>query len=349
MRLVGTTKQMTVVERLVKALVAHRIHYVVESSENLDWGSEQYGTITWTIWVVEEKEVGLAKLLFLETVNTPEMADEVIASPAKLPEPTVEEKITSKPRIRTLLTPICSLLMILCALVFVTSSLTENRSIPAASPLRRALLFDEPKALEALIQHPKEPPATPFFPGYYRLFELFHGNLVEAVQAGSSLPKCEKISQGELWRVFTPCLMHQDIFHLIFNMFWLLMLGPPLERLLTPTRFLLFTLLAAIITNTAQYFMSGFTFLGASGLIAAYGGYIFSALRRRESGPFSLLKDQVRFLLWMIIFFALLSVVELGLALQFSFHLPFSFANTAHCTGFAFGYLCAKWNKLLKQ
>ena len=85
--------------------------------------------------------------------------------------------------------------------------------------------------------------------------------------------------------------------------------------------------------------MSGFPFLGASGVIAAYGGYVFADMRNHPTPCLRPLYEQVRFLFWMILAFASLSFLEFFLSFFFSFHLPISFANTAHCTGFAFGYL----------
>ena len=39
----------------------------------------------------------------------------------------------------------------------------------------------------------------------------------------------EKIRQGQIWRLFTPCLLHYDFLHILFNMAWLWILGRQIE------------------------------------------------------------------------------------------------------------------------
>ena len=68
--------------------------------------------------------------------------------------------------------------------------------------------------------------------------------------------------QGEVWRVLSPVFVHQDIFHLVFNMIWLAMLGRQMEKRLGGFRYVVFIALVGIVSNTAQYFMSGSNFMG---------------------------------------------------------------------------------------
>lgn len=337
MRLIGTTKQIALVEHLTKDLSKKGIDYVVDSKENLDWGSEEFGTITWSIWIVEEKEVPAARLLLLHLMN-----------PALPAQPETQISLQKKdlvpvsdPSKRRAIPLLSACFLGLCLILFVIGFLTDKGSSVSGSLIRQHLFFDYPDALEACAKSHKRSEQLAFFPGYLPLLEYFRGDIKKTWKAAQSLPTFERIREGEVWRFFTPSLLHQDLFHLVFNMFWLLLLAPPLEKYLKPIRFLLFTLIAACVSNTAQYYMSGFTFLGASGVIAAYGGYLFSDIRNNQATLFTPLFEQVRFLFWMIIAFACFSFLEFLLSFFFSFRISISFANTAHCTGFAFGYLAA--------
>ncbi|HSA50041.1 MAG TPA: rhomboid family intramembrane serine protease [Yinghuangia sp.] len=65
------------------------------------------------------------------------------------------------------------------------------------------------------------------------------------------------VVEGEWYRLFTAAFLHQEAWHIVFNMFGLWMLGPPLEAALGRTRFL------------ALYLVSGFGGCATSYLLAA--------------------------------------------------------------------------------
>lgn len=74
---------------------------------------------------------------------------------------------------------------------------------------------------------------------------------------------------NEWYRFVTSAFLHWTILHIGFNMLVLFMIGPPLERLLGHTRFLVLYLLAAIGGSVASYCFSPITTasVGASGAI----------------------------------------------------------------------------------
>jgi murein DD-endopeptidase MepM/ murein hydrolase activator NlpD len=47
---------------------------------------------------------------------------------------------------------------------------------------------------------------------------------------GCTVKLGEKISQGQVWRLFTPCLMHRDFLHILFNMVWVWLLAKQVEE-----------------------------------------------------------------------------------------------------------------------
>jgi GlpG protein len=82
---------------------------------------------------------------------------------------------------------------------------------------------------------------------------------------------------GELWRLFTPILIHFGAMHLIFNAFWLIQLGGPTERYQGSWRYLGLILWSAGISNLAQlYFAQNPSFGGLSGVIYALVGYLWA-------------------------------------------------------------------------
>jgi rhomboid protease GluP len=94
------------------------------------------------------------------------------------------------------------------------------------------------------------------------------------------------IIRGQIWRLFTPALLHANIMHIAFNMYALYSFGRNLERVYGHGRFFLLYLLGAFAGNVASFWMSSNPSLGAStavfGLVAAEGAYLF--LNRRIFG-----------------------------------------------------------------
>src|SRR5574340_1564259 len=59
--------------------------------------------------------------------------------------------------------------------------------------------------------------------------------------------------QGELWQPFTPCLLHGDIIHAAFNMYWLAVFGPVLEGRLGSFRFLAVVILLGYVSMMPEF------------------------------------------------------------------------------------------------
>ena len=87
------------------------------------------------------------------------------------------------------------------------------------------------------------------------------------------------IAQGQLWRLFTPMLLHGGILHIAFNMYALRVLGPGLEHHYGHGRFLLLYLLAGFAGNVVSLALSVAPSLGAStslfGLFGAEGVFLY--------------------------------------------------------------------------
>jgi len=92
------------------------------------------------------------------------------------------------------------------------------------------------------------------------------------------------IQAGEWWRIVTPIFVHFGILHIGFNAVMTYSFGAIVEHLKGPVHMLVFTLIAAVLSNGAQALMPALLsganaaysyFGGLSGVIYAYFGYIW--------------------------------------------------------------------------
>jgi GlpG protein len=235
----------------------------------------------------------------------------------------------------------------------------------ASSPIRQLLLFDYPRAaiLENRLLDTYGPESldltsklnaegtsirdlflkTPYWGGLYTqsVVRLSKRDEIPTPSLSPSL-LCERIREGELWRMVTPCLLHADILHLVFNMLWIVALGSQIERKISFSRYLLLIAIIAVGSNTAQYLMTGAHFLGISGIICGMAGFI--AARQRTSPWESynlspLMYSSLLFFIWALV---ALGVAAFFLESYLHVYFPISFANTAHLTGLAIGLVLGR-------
>lgn len=89
------------------------------------------------------------------------------------------------------------------------------------------------------------------------------------------------IANGEIWRIFTSMFLHGNFLHILFNVFWLYLFGPELEKIVGKARFFTIYLLAGVTGNIATYFFYPLNYasLGASGAIfgifGAFGALVY--------------------------------------------------------------------------
>jgi GlpG protein len=159
-----------------------------------------------------------------------------------------------------------------------------------------------------------------------------------------STPMFEKIQEGEIWRTFTPCLLHGNIFHIFFNMLWVVFLGKLIEERIGPMRYILFIVIAAVVSNTAQYLMSGPNFVGYSGVICGMFAFIWS---RQKQAPWESYPVAPFVLTFMFFFILCLAGIEMLAFITKIYtkteYFP-SIANTAHLIGGVTGYFLGRLN-----
>lgn len=89
-----------------------------------------------------------------------------------------------------------------------------------------------------------------------------------------------EIRSGQVWRLFTPMLLHFSVPHLVFNMLALFYMGGQIEGRRGTWFLLLLVLLLSAVSNLCQYMAVSPYFGGMSGVVYGLFGYIWIRSRR---------------------------------------------------------------------
>lgn len=129
----------------------------------------------------------------------------------------------------------------------------------------------------------------------------FANPLYSALSFFGAVPSSELT---DIWRVFTPSLMHFSILHITFNLLWWWYLGGKIENKLG-TRPLLFLLIAAgTLPSILQFYMTGPNFGGLSGVVYAVVGYTWLMGIRKPDAGIGLPQSYMAFMLiWLVLGF----------------------------------------------
>jgi GlpG protein len=141
-------------------------------------------------------------------------------------------------------------------------------------------------------------------------------------------PRPDRIWDGAYWALVSSCFVHVEVWHLVFNVYWLWVLGGTLERLLGAPRWLAFFLASAVTSSGLQLGSSGVTGIGMSGVVYAMFGFLWVAARRRPELRRVLARNTVYlFFFWLVgcVVADAAGIVEIG--------------NMAHVSGLLFGAL----------
>ncbi|WP_346837784.1 rhomboid family intramembrane serine protease [Microbulbifer sp. SAOS-129_SWC] len=138
------------------------------------------------------------------------------------------------------------------------------------------------------------------------------------------------LRNGEYWRLWTPAILHFSLPHALFNAMGIWILGRPLEARAGKLAFAALVLIAAPVSNLAQYYWSPqILFGGMSGVVYALGGSVFVLQRWQPQWsdvPAGIVALMVGWLL----------ICATGL---FTFIFGVGIANAAHLGGFVSGLL----------
>ena len=133
------------------------------------------------------------------------------------------------------------------------------------------------------------------------------------------------IWNGAPWALITSAFVHFEAWHLLFNLYWLWILGGNIERDIGSLKWAAFVLAAAWVSSAAQLF-SGDTGIGFSGVGYAFFGFAWAARDKlRHTNPIVHEGTVNLFLVWLVLCVALTKFGVLNVG------------NEAHFGGLAFG------------
>ncbi|GAA3914228.1 rhomboid family intramembrane serine protease [Litoribacillus peritrichatus] len=140
------------------------------------------------------------------------------------------------------------------------------------------------------------------------------------------------LSEGQIWRLFTPALLHLSFMHILFNMLWLWEFGRKIELLDGKSRLLTVIISSAVISNLAQYYVGSVLFGGMSGVIYALLGYMVVFDKLMPQARYQLPTGIVVFMLiWLVLGYTQFTEA-LGMG---------KIANAAHTAGLFSGVILA--------
>jgi membrane associated rhomboid family serine protease len=155
-------------------------------------------------------------------------------------------------------------------------------SIPVAQRVRHSLLRSAPAVLVLILLN-----AIAF------LFEISVGDLndPDVLHRVGALESYAVVVQGEYWRLFTALFLHGGLTHLLFNVFALYILGPPLERSIGTIRFAVCYLVSGLASSGGVVVLTELglvqvgQLVGASGCIMGIVGAWAGFLLRHRHAP----------------------------------------------------------------
>jgi membrane associated rhomboid family serine protease len=136
------------------------------------------------------------------------------------------------------------------------------RTAPIADRVRRSQLRSAPAVLVLILLNA----------GVF-LFEIFAGDLndPEVLHRVGALEPYAVVVQGEYWRLFTALFLHGGFTHLLFNIFALYILGPPLERSIGTIRFTVCYLMSGLASSAGVVGLAVLGFVQVAQLVGASG------------------------------------------------------------------------------
>ncbi|MDO6417699.1 rhomboid family intramembrane serine protease [Amphritea sp. 2_MG-2023] len=148
------------------------------------------------------------------------------------------------------------------------------------------------------------------------------------------------LMDGQVWRLITPAFMHFNVPHILFNLLWVWVVGRRIELLLGRSVLLGLFLFSALVSNVAQFWVSGPMFGGMSGFVFALLGFAWLWDRLKPTTMIGMPPALMGFMFfWLVLGFSG-ALESLGLG---------SIANTAHLAGLGAGLAIVPFVRLFRH
>jgi membrane associated rhomboid family serine protease len=141
----------------------------------------------------------------------------------------------------------------------------------------------------------------------------------------------QDLADGRWWGPVATTCIHFNLWHIAFNMLWLVRLGSLMERGLGSLKTLAFFIAAAFVSSTLQLVLDG-PGIGFSGVVYALGGFVWGAWPRYTGFLEGFTGSSLR---WLLFWQALCFLLSWGGMMPIG--------NTAHISGMIFGFLVGLW------
>lgn len=148
----------------------------------------------------------------------------------------------------------------------------------------------------------------------------------------------ETLTSMELWRLVSPAFMHFNLPHIIFNSLWIWVVGRKIEKIQGLSVFITIFFFSALVSNVAQFLISGPLFGGLSGVVFAVLAYTWLWDKLASYPVFGMPPALMIFMLvWLVLgYTGMLEALGFG-----------SIANTAHLIGLISGLVAVPVIKLI--
>lgn len=301
------------------------------------------------IWIREEDQVEAAKRIYADfsaDPNSPRWRDSANQAKAIRERKLRETQAAAKNVVRMDdrwkkreqgRAPVTLSLLLICVIVAMLTqfgSAKPGQAPPTlASRVQNALLFVDADAYVASGEWRQDGAAS-----------VDETRLTAQLDTDSLAFRTWSLRRGEIWRVFTPCLLHFGVIHLLFNLLMLRSLGSVLESDVGSWRFLGFVLLSGTLSNVGclipeENWQGGWFAGGMSGVLYAVFGWCIMRQRFHPSRPMYLSSQSIVFLLiWLVI--GALGMLDTETT---------RIANWAHGVGFAVGIITGYGGHLLRS
>lgn len=287
------------------------------------------GQMTYQIWAHDEDRLDEAKKELERFKKNPRRAE------YKIPI-TEEDVVIPVEKVSSASTPFTVFIIALCIFIYFFNFLEEVQNPVLFTSIQKGLFFDFPPQLENAKSF-AEVEQAPIWTGFYHwIIAKIKGQ--ELVNSAMFI----QIREGEVWRLFSPAILHTNWLHILFNMLWVWILSRMIEFRIGFFKLLILSAIIALISNLAQYLMSGPLFLGYSGVVLGLAGFIWMREKISPWEGYPLPRSTLIFLMIYVFGMFLVQVAAFFLQLFTDFQFTPIIANTAHIVGGIVGALLGR-------